>query len=100
MSKLISIVKVVQQVQDKQWIPEGMPQAITFFSEEDVWQHHGVFDERICEVCIEFQFQIYHGNALREVFPYLEIVDIDRIDIHAHMPRDDNCRCWLSRVYE
>jgi len=93
MSKLIQIVSAVASLKR---IPEGFPQAITFFSIHDVWQFHGVFDEKICPECIDNNFQLYHGNDLRDKFPNLEITDIDRIEANVH----PNCRCWLSRIYE
>jgi len=83
------------KTQDKSWIPKWIPEAFTFFSSSDVWSSQGIFDERTCERCGDFGVSpLYHGDTLRLEFSYLEIVDIDRIDVMIH----PNCRHWLSRV--
>jgi hypothetical protein len=93
---MIRAVEAVLAV-EKVWIPADMSQAITFFSDHDVWAPHGYPDEKICDRCADFIVSpLYHGDTLQSEFPYLEIEDIDLIKVNIH----PNCRCWLSRVQE
>jgi hypothetical protein len=72
--------------------------GVTFFAKGDTWVYHGVFDERFCPLCQDKAVPFtYSGLHLRREFPWLMISSEDRIEARVHMPRDDNCRCWLSR---
>ena len=70
---------------------------ITFFSEHDVWQYHVVSDDRLCPLCDMLKDMVFRGDTLAARFPYLVIDNENRLDAHNHMPRDDNCRCYLTR---
>ena len=96
--KLIEIVEVVKATQR---IPQPQRSGVTYFSKWDVWMFQSVFDEVRCEICSNHErIELYYGNALRLWFPHLEILDENTIKAHAHMPRDDNCRCFLVRVLQ
>jgi hypothetical protein len=92
------ILEVVEAVKATQRIPEDTPQAITFFSVHDEWVYGAVYDNRVCPICLEHENKTYRGNEIRAMFPFLEILDLETIHPHAHMPRDDNCRCRLERT--
>lgn len=71
---------------------------LTYFSRNDTWVYHGIFDEVFCPLCQNAAVPFtYAGSSLRRIFPFLNIVGADKIEARVHMPRDDNCRCWLSR---
>jgi hypothetical protein len=55
-------------------------------------------DNKVCPLCLPYENKILTGDTIRVLFPFLEIVDIELIRPHTHMPRDDNCRCTLERV--
>lgn len=75
--------------------PAGVTQ--TYFGSYDYWFYNEVFDDRLCPICLEnSKAPFYVGLHLRAKFPYLEIVDGNRIDVKEH----PNCRCFLSRVVE
>ena len=95
----ISIVEVIQAVEGaKKRKDFPLRPGVTFFSILDVWLYQAVMDERLCLICDRHDdVGEYRGHHLRVRFPYLEIIDENTIKAHAHMPRDDNCRCFLVR---
>lgn len=96
-TNIASIVEVVRAVEAWQ-IPAHIDPRVTFFSILDVWLYQAVLDERLCLICDRHDdVGEYRGNHLRVRFPYYEIIDENTIKVHAHMPRDDNCRCILVR---
>jgi len=74
------------------------------FTEFDWWR----FDARMtspktCPICKELDGRHYRGDRIATEFPYHIIMAVNRVKAHAHMPRDDNCRCvliWLFRTEE
>ena len=71
---------------------------LTFFSVNDTWVYHAIFDTKLCILCQRKTVPFtYSGLHLRAEFPYLEIETENRIGANVHMPRDDNCRCYLQR---
>lgn len=94
MTQIVEAVKAVQRV------PKELRRK-TFFGKYELWMYNAVLDDRLCDICLEFEKNPrFLGSALRTIFPYLEILDEDTIKVHAHMPRDDHCRCTLNRVTE
>ncbi len=53
-----------------------------------------MYDNRVCEECLSHEHKTFMGNEIRLTFPYWEVVDLERIDVHVH----PNCRCYLDRV--
>jgi len=75
--------------------------GVTFFSVHDVWLYIAIMDAKVCPICRAHERTgEFHGDHLRAEFPYLEIIDENTIKAHAHMPRDDNCRCYFARKLE
>lgn len=79
--------------------------GVTFFSGNDIWLYDPREDSITCEICRNIADQAslmggFNGNSLRALFPFLQIIDENRIKAHAHMPRDDNCRCFLNRYID
>lgn len=93
---LATLIQVVEATQDaEKRIPPELRGKITFFSDYDLWEYHAVFDERLCDACsILADVGFFLGIHLRKYFPYLEIMDENRINCEVH----PNCRCWLSRL--
>ena len=88
----VEIVKSIRRIDRDQF-----PVPITFFSEKDVWLYVAVTDDRTCMECRQWESDPqFTGNMVRSFFPFLEIVDTDRIEVHNH----PNCRCYLERVVE
>ena len=99
MSHLISLIQAVQQIQEKTWIPQAFnPDAVTFFSADDVWVFIPSWDAKQCDQCGDIALGVpeYTGDSLRSSFPYLEIADVDTINANVH----PNCRCILIRFEE
>lgn len=94
--EVVEAVRAVEGAKLRRTFPTRY--GVTFFSEQDVWLYQAVMDARTCPVCTSHEDQgEFHGSHLRAKFPYLEIIDENTIKVHAHMPRDDNCRCLLVR---
>jgi hypothetical protein len=91
-NEAITAVRVVEEV--KKWITGNVPQAITFFSVNDEWVYTAVMDNVVCPECLKYEDQIFMGNTLRALFPYLEIQDLETILPNVH----PNCRCHLDRI--
>ena len=90
---LIQIVKAVDSVKRK---PQEY-KHFTFFSAYDLWEYTAVLDDRLCEKCLGYEATPrYLGSELRMLFPYLEIVDENTINVNVH----PNCRCTLTRITE
>ena len=71
---------------------------VTFFSKNDVWQYIEISDQKLCPVCRANASRNggnYTGASLRASFPYLDILDVDTIQVNQH----PNCRCVLVRLY-
>lgn len=84
---------------EKHWIPSELRGTHTFFSDYDLWQYHTMQDDRVCEVCSRHaHMAVVIGSKIRLLFPYLDIISVDVIAVNEHMPRDANCRCWLTRI--
>ena len=68
--------------------------GLTYFSIHDIWLYQEVSDHKTCELCRRYaEHEDYHGNRLRMLFPYLEILDEYTIAANVH----PNCRCVLVR---
>jgi len=81
--------------------PEPWRTGVTYFSVHDIWLYQAIMDAKVCPICLAHEETgEFRGNHLRAKFPYLEIQDVGTIKVHAHMPRDDNCRCYLIRKIE
>ncbi len=96
MTQLAVVVAVALEA--KKRLPSDVPAAITFFSVNDEWVYTAVMDNNVCPLCLQHENKTYRGNEIRAIFPYLEILDLETIHPHTHMPRDDNCRCHLDRT--
>jgi hypothetical protein len=96
----LQVAQIVQAVEKaKKRIPKRFLGRVTFFSGYDLWEYHNMMDDRVCMICeTHADMETIIGSLLRVLFPYLQIVARDKIMVHEHMPRDDNCRCWLERV--
>jgi hypothetical protein len=68
------------------------------FSENDFWQYRTVSDDSLCPLCQTYRNLTFQGHELLTLFPYLEVVDQNTINVNNHMPRDPNCRCRLERT--
>ena len=92
--KIILATQLVSAVIDKSWIPEEL-QGTRFFSSEDIWVFIPSWDAKQCDECGEYALGIpfMAGSQLRSSFPYLDIVDENKINANVH-PR---CRCVLTR---
>jgi hypothetical protein len=71
-----------------------VPAAITFFSRNDEWIYTAVYDNVVCDDCLQYENETLTGDMLRSLFPFLEIQDLETIMVNAH----PNCRCRLERV--
>lgn len=88
---MIKAVEIVDALQRK---PEEY-RILSFFGEYDLWLYVPVYDERLCEKCeAHAKTQVFRGPELRSTFPYLKIVDEDKIMANVH----PNCRCELYRI--
>lgn len=97
MQEIAEVVEVVRAVEA---YPILIPKryGVTFFSKHDTWLYQAVLDDRLCPICDRHDDTAeFNGLHLRAKFPYYEIIDENTIKVHAHMPRDDNCRCILVR---
>ena len=88
-------VKAVVALGALQRIPEPRElYGLTYFSIHDIWLYQEVSDHKTCELCRRYaEHEDYHGNRLRMLFPYLEILDEYTIAANVH----PNCRCVLVR---
>lgn len=94
---MLAAVKAVQatrQLLEKKWLPDNTPEAITYFSVNDEWVYWAEMDNKVCDNCLENEFNTFTGNQLRSKFPYLEIGGIELVWAKVH----PNCRCKLIRV--
>lgn len=93
MAAIIDVVEAVKAVQRIQPEHRGEWNA-TFFSRLDFWTYHAVFDTKLCDRCAAHaKTLVFAGSDLRGIFPYLEIVDVNTINVNVH----PNCRCFLTR---
>jgi len=68
--------------------------SYSFFGDDDKWLYFAVGDDRTCEQCMQYEVgKSFVGAELLAIFPYLDIVDVDWIDVNIH----PNCRCHLRR---
>lgn len=74
--------------------PEAL-KRISFFGIEDLWHYIPVWDEKLCDECLQHaRNEYYPGTDLRRKFKYLQIVDENTIEARVH----PHCRCFLTRV--
>ena len=90
----VTSTRAVIAVSAKRRIPEEYkPQS--FFGHLDLWDYRSHFDEKLCEKCEENMLKdVYRGSELQGKFPYLEIKDVNTIEVNEH----PNCRCELWRI--
>ena len=89
----LEAVQIVKAVKARK-IGIEAPAAITFFSVNDEWVYTAVYDNRVCDDCLQYEHETFFGNDVRAMFPEWEVVDLERIDVHVH----PNCRCHLDRI--
>lgn len=95
---VVEVVKAVRAVEVlKEYTRSKFSKDIPFFTENDFWKYHTVSDDRTCTLCMAYANMTFQGAELLTLFPYLEVVDANTIRANTHLPRDPNCRCWLSR---
>ena len=94
MSAETAVYAVLAVEEARKRITIDAPKAITFFSVNDAWVYTAIMDNRVCDACLQHEFKTYRGDELRALFPYLEVVDLEKILPHVH----PNCRCELDRV--
>jgi hypothetical protein len=96
LQQLIDVVRAVEEVEKaKKRIPAEF-RGLTFFSNWDLWEYHLVLDDRICKVCeARAVLDVIPGDTIRMLYPYLEIVDWNKIMVNEHL----NCRCFLVRTW-
>jgi hypothetical protein len=68
---------------------------VTFFGANDEWLYTAYNTANTCDICDGMNGDTYYGYELRQLFPYLVIVDENTIYAKVH-PR---CACVLSRVF-
>ena len=98
---ILQAVRAVKQVAARK-IEVDVPRGMTFFSGTDIWLYDIREDDVTCEICRNIADQAslmggFNGNSLRALFPHYIISGLNVIEARAHMPRDDNCRCRLTR---
>ena len=92
--RVAEVARVVHAVGALQRIPQPQRRGVTYYSDRDIWLFQSVFDERRCDVCGMFEdIEEINGGALRNMFPYHEILDENTIAANVH----PNCRCYLVR---
>lgn len=97
MSAIEAVLAAVAVEEATKRIPPGATH--TFFSKYDLWMYNAVLDDKLCDICLKYEENPrFFGDQIRTEFPYLEIINENTIKTHTHMPRDDNCRCTLTRV--
>lgn len=99
LNEIVQAVRAVQQVvegaQKRRLFPTRY--GVTFFSKHDVWLYHAVMDTKVCLTCRYYEeIGQFLGNHIRLIFPYLEIIDENTIEVNVH----PNCRCYLARKLE
>jgi hypothetical protein len=67
----------------------------TYFGDNDAWLYQESGHPNICEECSSYNLNVYRGSEIRQLFPYLEIINKDFIAVHIH----PHCGCMLVRVY-
>ena len=103
-TEIMQVIDAVQTQKAYSIIFETRP-GVTYFSGNDIWLYDPREDDVTCEICRNIADQAslmggFNGNSLRALFPFWEIIDENTIQAHAHMPRDDNCRCFLNRYID
>lgn len=95
-AEVVAVVQAVEGAKKRKDFP--LRYGVTFFSKHDTWLYQAIMDDRLCPICDRHDDTAeFNGLHLRAKFPYLEIIDENTIKVHAHLPRDDNCRCVLVR---
>jgi len=91
---IVQVVRAVQAVDAFKRKPEEYI-VYSFFGKFDLWRYEGVYDEKLCEKCLENVLETYFmGNVLRARFLYLKIIGANKIAVNQH----PHCRCILHRV--
>jgi hypothetical protein len=92
--EILEVARAIEAVEARQRIPADTPKAITFFSQNDEWIYTAVTDNHVCLRCLQYENKTLKGDELRNIFPELEILDLETIHPHVH----PNCRCHLDRT--
>ena len=94
-------VEIVLAVEESiQRINRAEYPTLTYFSVHDHWQYFEQSDMRVCGTCHfnstngTVDTDVFSGDWLRNLFPYLMLSGADRIEVLQH----PNCRCYLKRV--
>lgn len=97
MMSAVHAVEAIQRIPQSTMFPPRY-RIVTYFSEQDVWLYQAVMDNRVCPICKGHEEHKgtgrFRGDHLRAKFPYLEIGDINTIQVNVH----PNCRCYLTRL--
>jgi hypothetical protein len=88
------IIEAIRAVEAVQRIPQDTPKQLTFFSKNDEWIFTAVVDNKVCDLCLQYENQTFTGDELRGKFPFLEIDSLETISPKVH----PNCRCHLDRI--
>lgn len=59
------------------------------------WIYYTMQDESVCHLCRPLHGTEYTEEELYTAFEYIEILDAYNAKPNTHMPRDDNCRCYM-----
>jgi len=92
LSSIISAIRLIQQ-NDKRWVPESL-RGLGFFGKLDEWIFVSSDHENMCEDCAHYNGQVFYGDELRTIFPYLEVRDANLIYPRVH----PHCGCELVRL--
>lgn len=91
----IQIVSVVLAVEEAEKRVPAKLRSYTFFGDDDMWLYFAVVDDVTCEPCMQYEVgKTFIGAELLALFPYLDILDADWINVNIH----PNCRCHLRRI--
>ena len=93
-SQILEVVHAIEAVEATKRINIDVPKAITFFSKNDEYIFTAVYDNNVCDLCLQYEHNTFTGDELRGLFPFLEIQDLETILPHVH----PNCRCHLDRI--
>lgn len=102
MAAVVDLIQAVQAVQEAESRIPGELQNFTFFSEHDLWLFDALGDPAVrCELCDHHNGNVFPGRTIRFEWPYLQILDVNRIGgpapgggglVHP------NCKCRLHRM--
>jgi len=84
-SNLINVIYAVKSVEEAK--RRIYVDGVTFFSKNDVWQYIEISDQKLCPVCranARRNGGNYEGAHLRASFPYLDILDVNTIQVNQH----------------